>query len=47
MKWWQKVLGLLRVILDRANDAGLIAAQRPGPIIGDPRELAGKGEVRK
>lgn len=31
MKWWQKVLGWLRVILDKAHDAGVIASKQPGP----------------
>ncbi len=29
MKWWQKVLGWVRVVLDRLHDAGVIASQKP------------------
>ncbi len=41
--WWQKVLGALRVILDRAHDAGAIPSRRPTvQTLGEPRDLAGK-----
>lgn len=29
MSWWQKVLGLVRRILNRAHDAGMIPSQKP------------------
>jgi len=30
-KWWQWLLGLLRIGLDRAHDAGAIPERKPGP----------------